>query len=139
MNLSRRGFLNAMLAAGVGAAIVRSGIIMPIKPSLFMPPRGLQITGGEPGSMFTITGQDVEGQRITEVIYLTADMRGFTQPALSFKSIDGASIMPHLGSVLGASAASLTYGDRVLATVGHSGGEMTYWQIITPLVLDAAS
>lgn len=32
MNLSRRGFLAGIIAAGVAPVIVRSGLVMPIKP-----------------------------------------------------------------------------------------------------------
>ncbi|MEI6283299.1 MAG: hypothetical protein WCP82_11410 [Alphaproteobacteria bacterium] len=34
MNLSRRGFFSGLVAAAVAPAIVRSGLVMPIKPSL---------------------------------------------------------------------------------------------------------
>lgn len=38
MSLSRRGLLG-MLAAGVGAAIVRPGLLMPVKPALIIQTR----------------------------------------------------------------------------------------------------
>lgn len=34
MELSRRGFLSGIIAAGVAPAFVRPGLIMPIKPAL---------------------------------------------------------------------------------------------------------
>ncbi len=37
IQLSRRGFLGAMLAASVAPLIVRSGVLMPIKPDLAIP------------------------------------------------------------------------------------------------------
>lgn len=43
LELSRRGMLG-ILGAGVGAAIIRPGILMPIKPSLVLPAQGPYIT-----------------------------------------------------------------------------------------------
>lgn len=43
MQVSRRGILG-MLSAGAAAAIVRPGLIMPIKPQLVVSPVGLYIT-----------------------------------------------------------------------------------------------
>lgn len=37
MNLSRRGFLTGIIAACAAPAILRSGLIMPIKPTLIIP------------------------------------------------------------------------------------------------------
>lgn len=36
MNLSRRGFLAGIIAAGVAPIIVRAGVLMPVKPRLIM-------------------------------------------------------------------------------------------------------
>lgn len=35
---TRRGFLGALLAAAAAPAIVRAGILMPVKPAIVMPP-----------------------------------------------------------------------------------------------------
>ncbi len=43
MQISRRGMLG-IIGAGIGAAIVRPGLIMPIKPGLILAPVGLFIT-----------------------------------------------------------------------------------------------
>lgn len=46
MNLSRRGFLAGIIAAGVAPAIIRAGIIMPIKPALVVAAPPLVIERG---------------------------------------------------------------------------------------------
>lgn len=52
INLSRRGFLGAIIAAAVAPAIVRSGLIMPIKPQLIIPEI---ITNIERGGLILMT------------------------------------------------------------------------------------
>lgn len=72
-NLSRRGFLSGIIAACAAPAIVRAGIVMPIKPALVTNPREVTV-GYDAATMagdfveFVFSGVDAYGNPITETI-----------------------------------------------------------------------
>lgn len=69
MILSRRGFLAGIIAAGMAPAIVRAGIIMPIKPQLIVAPPPLII---ERGGLILMSREKVDLLGTASVSYFWA-------------------------------------------------------------------
>lgn len=88
--IQRRGFLGAILAAGVAPAFVRSGVLMPVK-EIWVPPPIVQ-----PSGQFGYTGSNiwemeigrVEGFRFIESPVVQLGQRGFIKADLRPKSVN---------------------------------------------------
>lgn len=65
-NISRRGLLG-MLAAGIGAAIVAPGIIMPIKPKLVAPQLPALIIPDEVRRRYVLRGALINTNEIAQI------------------------------------------------------------------------
>ena len=74
-DLSRRGLLAGIFAACAAPAIVKAGIIMPIKPKLVMSPRDFYIGSAQITSTgpirFMIHGEDQQGNKISERVQMS--------------------------------------------------------------------
>lgn len=58
---SRRGFLGAILAAAAAPAIVKAGVLMPVRPRIIVPPRKIVVYEGgahglRNGDIITMSG-----------------------------------------------------------------------------------
>lgn len=89
MELSRRGLLGGILAAGCAPLIVRAGVLMPVKPGLLLPvinggtwadlnPRNLFFNNST-GTGFTVYGTDVYGIPIVERVEPGTGCHGFKE------------------------------------------------------------
>lgn len=84
LNVSRRGLIG-MFAAGVGAAIVRPGLLMPVKPALLTMPRDIVLTADLGGKgWFIVTGKDAYGNSIVETI---RGAPGYAMSKIQFASV----------------------------------------------------
>lgn len=52
--MERRGFLAAMLAAAAAPAVVRAGVLMPVR-KIWVPPAEILLPHAQPGSLFMAT------------------------------------------------------------------------------------
>ena len=128
MNLSRRGFLAGIISACAAPAIVRSGLIMPIKPQLVVPPANeLVVWPSSSGGLFTIVGEDSAGNAITEVLRLI-DGQPMKTTKL-FRTINGISAMA-IGAPRPATPATetkITFGDSLILKSPVEHGKMLFY------------
>lgn len=79
INVSRRGFLAGILAAASAPAIVKAGIIMPIKPSIIIPQTRFVIEIDR--ANLTIVGVTREAVRLWKNAYAPQYAELFSNPA----------------------------------------------------------